>query len=142
MIPLPYKLGAALLLCLSAYALGRFHGASEVRQEVDAAEARTEALAAKLQAKQANQTVKVVTGYVDRIQRVEVRVPVVRDRLISVCNKAGSSGVPSGTGNPHAPPASDAPDRRADQLAADLISCRRIKETLTSLQEWKRAHGG
>lgn len=142
MIPHPYIIFAALLLVASAYGLGRFHGASGEREKIDLAKAHLEARVAKAETQAANESIKVVTEYVDRIQKVEVRVPVVRERLVRVCNQAGSGGLPSSARNPHAPPAGDAANRSTDQLASDLLACRRIKEQCQGLIDWKKGHGG
>lgn len=143
MIPLPYLALTAVLLVASAYGLGRFHGASGVRQEVEAAEARTEALAAKLQAKQANETVRVVTEYVDRERVIERNVPVVRERLIRVCNDANRPGVPGAARPADASARADASrgvDHSHAAFAQDLIECRASAERLRALQAWVRAN--
>lgn len=147
LIPLPYQILGTILLCATAYALGVFRGASDVRKEWEQDKQAQEIKAAQAKAQSAEQTVKVVTEYVDRIQKVEVRVPVVRDRVVRVCDQAAGnrSGVPAGTGDPHARAPADPDDRGdhvADALAKDFIACRTNTETLRALQGWQRAHGG
>ena len=146
-IPLPYLVLGVLALCAGTYGVGHWRGAAEVREEHELAAARAEASTAKAETKQAEQTVKVVTEYVDRIQTVEKHIPVVRDRVIRVCDEAtGRAGVPGGSRNPDATARANTPDRDDNsgsaQLAKDLIACRSNTEKLRALQAWKRDHGG
>lgn len=142
MIALPYRFIGLVVGLILVFIGGVMKGRHDVKRDWDEAVYKQQAAIGKAAEKSAEVTTKVVTEYVDRIQRVEVRVPVVRERVVRLCDAATRPVLPGGTQGPDGAAASDASDRRADELAADLIACKRIKEKLISLQEWKKAHGG
>ncbi len=141
LIPLPYQILGTAVLAVVCFLVGQYKGTQRAKEKAEVETALAVTKAAELATEQAKQDVKVVTEYVDRIQRVEVKVPVVRDRLIRVC-AAGDSSVSAGTAGADAGATRDADDRRTDQLSADLIACRRIKEQCQGLMDWKKANGG
>ena len=119
MIAWPYKYAAVLVALLVAFTAGDLRGRHAVKKDWAAADQALALAAAKHVAATAEANTRVVTEYVDRIQTVEKRVPVVRDRIVELCRAADAERV-SGAGDP-APAATPDPDVGSlDGLAADL----------------------
>jgi hypothetical protein len=137
MIPLPYRvlfiLGAVIAVLGFVFHRGMVFergGWEDKLEKAKKAQLQRQVVAAKGQ-------VTEVTKYVDRIQLVEKSVPVVRDRLVRVCEPPRGD-LPLPSGDPDAAPAADTVDRR-DDLAAELVACRENKEQLIALQNDVRA---
>lgn len=99
------------------------------------ADVERELAAAKEAESVTHKTDEVVTVYVDRIQKVDVPVPVVRTRLIERVCPGNSPGVP----NPSGAAAAAAPDT-GDQLARELGDTVRNRYQLEALIAAVRAN--
>ncbi len=116
-----------LALCVAAYAKGRRDADAvwEARQAAHAAAETRQDLAT------AENNVREVIKYVDRIKTVERNVPVVRERVVRLCDE-GPRWAVHGAGEPAAAAETDAADRRAD-LAAELVASRENQEQCRAL---------
>lgn len=85
--------------------------------------------------------------YVERIVTVEKRVPVVRDRLVRVCEQAlpvrGGADVPQVSGPGDGGGETDPADRLydVDQLSREILTCRENAEAHRLLRETAIANG-
>ena len=123
--------GAAALISVQGFALW------VMANRIDMAHKERDKAVAESQAKDAEivrlgKTEKVVVKYVDRIKTVTRNVPVVRDRLISVCEFIPRSHVSENAGTIDEGTPADPVDRRTD-LSAELIACRLNTEQLRGL---------
>lgn len=119
------------LIATHAWAYSR--GAHSIQSEWDKAKLKAALQVAEHRSSIDQNNVKEIIRYVDRIQTVEKRVPVVRDRIIRVCEQAaGSAGVP-GSGGAAETSASDAAARPIDQLGDELVSARLNQEQCAAL---------
>lgn len=93
----------AALLVVAALAASHWLAYAKGKQTVQARwDAQTAAERAALVAeaqKDAEATVKVVTEYVDREKIVYRDRPVIRDRVVRLCEAEGDSGVPDSAGD-------------------------------------------
>ena len=135
---------ASLLLGL---VLGVWGGCSWKGNQVDAEQGRQATAAAQLDKSQRIESTKVETVYVDRIQRVEVPVERVRERIVrAVCrvpDDAGSATAMSGSdvGQPaDAAAPTDADAGLLPGIAADAQACLRNAEQLRGLQNLVRVN--
>lgn len=114
---------------------------------------------AELQAKQAEQTVKIVTEYVDRVREVKVQgdaiikeVPVyVSQTADAQCvipagfvrvHDQSANGVPEPARDSDASPSGVALSAVAETVAGNYGTCRETAEQLKALQDWVReTHG-
>lgn len=131
------------------YKIGKDKGAATCEERHREQDEKARQGAAKLEKKQNDDTVQVRIEYVDRIVEVEKRVPVVTERLVSVCNKAvqvpaSGAPVPSVSGVRPGGAAANANDRPADsvdQLGEELIACRNNAELHRALRATAIANG-
>ncbi len=116
-----------LVLCVAAYGKGR--------RDADAAWEARQAARAAAEARQdlatSENNVREVIKYVDRIKTVERNVPVVRERVVRLCDE-GPRWAVHGAGELATAAETDAPDRRAD-LAAELVASRENQEQCRAL---------
>lgn len=109
------------------------HGRGVVQAKWDAQAASDAQRAAERGKEVAESNTKEVTKYVDVVRTVEVSVPRVVTKLVSLC-PAGhpSDGVPSSS-DPAAPAQTDAGSGQLDDLAADIIAARENTEQCRAL---------
>jgi hypothetical protein len=137
-------IGAVLAVC------GYVQGAAHVTKQWNEAKAKQAAAVAKVETKQAEATVKVVTQYVDRVQVVRERGKTITQQVTKyvplsapalpygfrLLHDAAASGVPL----PDAAASLDGPSVSAQDVASTVsdnyASCRAEYEKLTSLQDW------
>lgn len=123
MIPIPHMPAIVLALLLAAFFGGRSCGASAEREEWQQKAQAQELAQKKQESKTDAANLKEVIRYVDRVQTVERRVPVVRERLVRLCDNQ-PRWVVSNTGESTPAPSTDADAGRTDQLGAELIDNR------------------
>lgn len=157
LIPAPYRWLALLLLAAALVGFGWVRGAAHVQARWDAESAQQSLAAARVQARQAEATVKVVTQYVDRvkivrekgaeiIKEVPVYVPAEADAacvvprgFVRLHDAAAAGRFPEPAGSADAAPAGIALSAVAGTVADNYSRCHANAEQLMALQEWVRA---
>lgn len=135
----PYALGGlALALAMSHGAVGWKSyraGAGGVQERWDQAEAARAAALAEDSVADAEASVRVVTKYVDRERVVYRDRPVIRERIVRMCDEPnGDPVLPGGSGDSDAAPAPDP----LDALAGEIPECVSIANQLDALQQFIR----
>lgn len=151
-VPWPYRVLALILLAVALVGFGWVKGADQVHAEWDAAVLKQNLTTARVQKKQAEATVQVVTKYIDRVRVVQVagdtiikEVPqyVPSDSCLLPAgfrvlhDAAASNAVPEPTRVANAPavPAQDV----ATTIATNYRQYFELATQLDALQEWVRA---
>lgn len=144
------RLGVAAACLTAVFSAGWFKGADHVQAQWDDAAARTAGRIVRVQARQAEASVQVVTQYVDRVQtvyragqtitkEVPVYVPATTPDLpggFRLLHDAAATGAAlDASGGANAPPVS-AQDVAAT-IAENYTSCRATAEQLKALQQWE-----
>ncbi|MEW6612722.1 MAG: hypothetical protein AB1409_08275 [Pseudomonadota bacterium] len=156
LIPAPWRWLALVLLAAALVGFGWVRGAAHVQARWDAAMLRQSLAAARVQARQAEATVKVVTQYVDRvkivrqkgaeiIKEVPVYVPVEADAacvvprgFVRLHDAAATGRLPEPAGAADAAPAGVALSTVAGTVADNYERCHENAEQLRALQAWIR----
>lgn len=149
-IPLPYKIAAALFLLVTVFGAGYMKGNARAEAEIAAFAAEQNAKVAELERKNAEISSTVITKYVDKVR-------VVKEREIVYVNTAkdnvpGQFDLSNGwlylhdisakNGNAESSRASDATSSgiRDNQALGTIIrnysTCQQNAEQLIQLQEW------
>lgn len=154
LIPLPYRLLALALLAAALLGFGWVKGAAHVQARWDAATAEQSSVVARIQQRQAEATVKVVTQYVDRVRTVrEAGETIIKEVPIYVTaqsdaactldhgfvrlhDAAAQGAIPDPAGPADASPAGIALSTAAATVASNYTRCRENAEQLTALQGW------
>lgn len=155
-IPWPYRLLALAVLAAALVAFGWVKGAGHVQAVWDAAVVKQSLATARVQQRQADATVQVVTKYVDRVQVVrekgadiikEVPVYVTREAdaacvlprgFVRLHDAAAANEIPGPAGSADAAPAGIALSTVAATVADNYERCHENAAALTALQEWVR----
>ena len=91
LIPLPYRIGATVLLIVSllggTYWYGYDKAANKYKTQIEQMVQDKKLLQSQLDAEIANIKVEIVTEYVDRVQVVKEKEYVYRDKIITVPSK-------------------------------------------------------
>lgn len=152
LVPWPYRVLALILLAVALVGFGWVKGADQVHAEWDAAVLKQNLTTARVQKKQAEATVQVVTKYIDRVRVVQVagdtiikEVPqyVPSDSCLLPAgfrvlhDAAASNTVPNPVSVANAPavPAQDV----ATTIATNYRQYFELATQLEALQEWVRA---
>jgi len=153
-VPGGYKWLAALALVAALLAFGWIKGAAHVQGRWDAEAAAQTLRAARIETRQAEATVKVVTEYVDRVRVVREKaqtiikeIPVyVTQEADSACvvphgfvvvhDAAASNTLPPPPGPADAAPAAVALSAVAATVADNYGLCHENATQLVALQEW------
>lgn len=156
-IPLPYRILAGVLLGLALCAAGFAAGAKVTGDHWRAKVAASERKTARIQQKQGEATVKVVTEYVDRIKVVhekgdtiikEVHTYVTPEAdahcivprgFVRLHDAAAANQIPGPAGTSDAAPSGIALSTTAGTIAINYERCAGNAEQLRGLQEWVRA---
>ena len=152
----PYRLLALAALGIALFGFGWLKGASHVQAQWDAATTAQQLAMAKVQTRQAENTVQVVTQYVDRIQivrekgdtliqEVPVYVPVQADAactvhrgFVSLHDAAAAGELPTAPGDPDTPAEGLALSAVAATVVSNYQTCHENAEQLKALQDWIR----
>lgn len=134
----PRVLGAIALAAgiWLAYAWAYERGAGDVQARWDAAVAKAQAEQQAAAVSNAQQTIQVVTEYVEK--KVFVDRPTVVDRLVRVCDDASPSGLPP-PGFDSAAFAEAANRETLDALAGEITECVDDSDRFAALQRIVRA---
>lgn len=152
LVPWPYRVLALILLAVALVGFGWVKGADQVHAEWDAAVLKQNLTTARVQKKQAEATVQVVTHFVDRIKVVhdmgdtiikEVTQYVPSDSCLLSAgfrvlhDAAASNAVPDPASVANAPAV--AAQDVATTIATNYRQYFELATQLEALQEWVRA---
>ncbi|KAG0164413.1 hypothetical protein DFQ28_005150 [Apophysomyces sp. BC1034] len=155
-VPWPCRLLALAVLAAALVAFGWVKGAGHVQAAWDAAVVKQSLTTARVQQRQADATVQVVTKYVDRVQVVrekgadiikEVPVYVTREAdaacvlprgFVRLHDAAAANEIPGPAGSADAAPAGITLSTAAATVADNYKRCNENAAALTALQEWVR----
>lgn len=152
----PYRLLALAALCIAVFGFGWLKGARHVQGQWEAATAVQQQAQTKVQIRQAEATVQVVTQYVDRIQivrdkgetlieEVPVYVPIQADAactvhrgFVSLHDAAAAGELPQPARDADAPAEGLALSAVAATVVTNYHTCHENAEQLKALQDWIR----
>ena len=155
-MPWPYRLLALAALCIALFGFGWLKGASHIQAQWDAATAAQQQAQARVQIRQTEATVQVVTQYVDRIQvvrekgdtliqEIPVYVPVQADGactvhrgFVSLHDAAAAGELPEPARDADAPAEGLALSAVAATVVSNYQTCHENAEQLKALQDWIR----
>lgn len=153
LIPLPYKIAAAVFLLIAVFGIGYMKGNARAEAEIAAFAAEQNAKVAELERKNAEISSTVVTKYVDKVRVVKEREYVYLGQAQN--NVPGQFDLSNGwlylhdtsakNGNAESTRASDASasgikDNQAlGTIIANYSTCRQNAEQLVQLQDWIRS---
>lgn len=153
-IPFPYRLAAIAALAVVLIGFGWIKGAGHVQDEWDAANAKQATQVIIVKQRQAAETVRVITQYIDRIKVVREtaaaivkKVPVyVSPEADTACvlpvgfvrlhDAAAADSLPGPAGVTDAAPAGIALSTATSTIADNYRRCHENAEQLTALQAW------
>lgn len=156
LVPAPYRWLALALLSIALVGFGWVNGAGHVQGQWDAATVKQSLTVAKVQKRQAEATVQVVTQYVDRVKivrekgaeivkEIPVYVPVEADAacvlprgFVRLHDAAADGQLSDPAGPADAAPAGIALSAAAETVADNYQRCHENAEQLIALQEWVR----
>lgn len=128
---IPYAPAIALGVLLATFLAGRACGVVGEREEWQHKAQAQEVAQKKQESKTDAANLKEVIRYVDKVRTVERNVPVVRERLVRVCDD-GPRWVVQGAGE-LAPTDASHSDSGSSDLAAELIAVREGLEQCRAL---------
>jgi hypothetical protein len=155
-MPWPYRLLALAVLGIALVGFGWLKGANHVQAQRDAATAAHQQARARVQIRQAETTVQVVTQYVDRIQvvrekgdtliqEVPVYVPVQADAactvhrgFVSLHDAAAAGELPEPARDADAPAEGLTLSAVTATVVTNYQTCHENAEQLKALQDWIR----
>jgi ABC-type Na+ efflux pump permease subunit len=155
-IPLPYRIVIVVMVLLAVYTIGRVQGGASVQEDWDSQKLHQELANSFAAKEQAEQNVKVVTQYVDRIKVVHDKgETITKEVKVYVDNKADANcSVPNGFGvlwnaanRGELPTAArDSNEATSPIVLSDIATqhsneaeiCRETEQQLISLQAWVR----
>ena len=150
LIPLPYKIALILAIVLGAFSYGYTKGNARAEAEIAKFAARASELQAALEKEQSNIKEKVITEYVDKIQKVKEKQYVYVKQAEEVVpnqynlsngwvylHDASASGADADNARASDATASDVKDNQALSVIIDNYgTCKRNAEQLAALQDY------